>query len=452
MTLQVKDEKALAQMFTTMLKHVGVTTPTHTPAHGPSGVFNSQADPDVINAMLLPSLGLMARLPVTLTNTINNNYMILTGITANSGTHPATVCEPGKVAGNLAKREIRFPFGNRKMSTDVIAVSEVGQLNNRADFTDFRLLGMNDDLTKTSPTLTPNYRNALNSELQKMMLETQIGWAMEFGRQTYAGNPANNSGDYREFRGLDLLINTPFNDVDGNALPANAIPLVRAALADNLNTQTSTAGPAIVTEIHAIMRALKLRAKRTGLEPVRWAVVMSANAFYEVSAVWPCSYYTYRCGGSTSNPNGTSASDLRQAVDDMRNGQYLLVDGERVEVIIDDGIIETEGTGADANTGTGNFTSSVYIVPLTGAGRPLTYVEAFNFNNPMARELIDAMGKREKFAFQAGGRFMWIFRENAECLSADVRERSRIIMLAPFLSARIASIRYRPAIVVPTGF
>jgi len=246
--------------------------------------------------------------------------------------------------------------------------------------------------------------------------------------------------------GLNLLINTPYNDVAANPLPANAIPLVRSALTGNIST-TPAEGVKLVQEIHAVMRTLKIRAARSRMNPVEWVIAMNANAFYEVTSVWPCSYFTYRCAGDTNTPNMTNAADLRREVDAMRQGQYLLVDGEKVRVVVDDAITETALTaGGPPAVPTGEYTSSIYFIPLRARGRNISYVEAFNFNNPQAREIISAMGKTGKYGFSDGGRFMWIYRENAECLQADVRERSRVVIEAPFLSARIASIKYQPVI------
>src|SRR5690348_12569795 len=66
-------------------------TPTATYGHGPGGTFSPAglARP-VINAMMLPYLGLQAMLPFRPSNEVSPLYGIVTGQTAGSGSEPST--------------------------------------------------------------------------------------------------------------------------------------------------------------------------------------------------------------------------------------------------------------------------------------------------------------------------------------------------------------------------
>ena len=69
--------------------------------------------------------------------------------------------------------------------------------------------------------------------------------------------------------------------------------------------------------------------------------------FYEITEVWPCAYLTYRCTNiATGNTAFVDSAEAIRLRDEMRGnvydrtGQYLLIDGVRVPVVLDDGIAE----------------------------------------------------------------------------------------------------------------
>jgi hypothetical protein len=120
-----------------------------------------------------------------------------------------------------------------------------------------------------------------------------------------------------------------------------------------------------------------------------------------------------RC--ATASPAGTSSvvnvdaeaqvklrDDMRGNMDD-RTGQYLMIDGQQVPVVLDDAITETE-------VGSGVFSSSIYFVPLTVlGGTPVTYLEYLNYDSPAgAMEAAQTFAPQGTFYTSDSGRFFWI--------------------------------------------
>ena len=78
-------------------------------------------------------------------------------------------------------------------------------------------------------------------------------------------------------------------------------------------------------------------------------------------------------------------------------GQYLLIDGEKVQVVIDDGITETMNAGESFNT-------RIYFIPVTIlGGTPVTYWEYFDFSGPNSAEEIAKMAPDGSFFVRMAG-------------------------------------------------
>jgi hypothetical protein len=141
--------------------------------------------------------------------------------------------------------------------------------------------------------------------------------------------------------------------------------------------------------------------------------------------------------------SGTEQASMRDA---MRNGYYLLIDGERVPVIIDNAMNET-------NHANGNFSSNAYLVPLSApsgmfsdTNGKLTYMEYFNFANEFG-----AAGELERLGIMQSGQFrvspdgrflMMLPAPTAYCVQIMMRTRKRIICRTPFLAARVDNCQY----------
>ncbi len=459
------DAAALAQALAALAssqrtKAVSATPRTGGYAHGALGLMSAPGmSRDVINAMILPQLGLIRLLPSHPSNEDYAYYGIITGQTAASGTFNGTnsagVCADPPTAGLLKLCEQVFRFGRQSMMTPVIELDRVGRTNNRGEFMDYRLIGGPYSVDMPgAPTVPGNggIAQALNNEVAKVSYELANDWVRNFAPFLYTGNRTNNTGGgiILEYNGLDGLINTGYRDADTGVVCARADSLVRSYGSRNVRTSPAAAD-GIVATITAFDRHMRDRANRMGLAPVRWVLAMRSDLFYELTEVWPCAYNTYRCisadsGASASQPVVNDALRLMTQRDEMRGnwdartGQYLLIDGIQREVVLDDTIAETALAG-------GAFNSSIYWVPLTvKGGFEVTYMEYFNYDSPMgAMAAAKVLAPGDSYFTTDNGRFLWHKRPpTAYCVQAQVKTEPRLVFRAPQIAARLTNVAYTP--------
>jgi len=429
------------------VREKAVGSSSFTPGHGPSGTFSQPGvSPDVANAMVMPELGLQVRLPVRASRETNPLHAIFTGVTGLSdGNKPNGPCDDGVTPGLAKLCTQTYVFSRYVMQTPVVDITRVGQIVNRGEFTDFRLVG-GPDFGQSAPSVPYDISNAMRTEMDKIMLEFRVSWARENSKLIFTGNPANNTGGggYKEFRGLDILINTGYRDAEsGVACPA-ADSFIRNFASANIST-SAAAATEIVNQMTAIYRYLRALARQTGLAPTQWAIVMPEMLFYELTKLWPISYLTVGAtvvaAGQTNTQLMVDAGSQVALRDSMRTGNYLMMDGIQVPVVFDDAVARSNSSGT--------FTSPVYFVPLTVlGGTPATYMEFFDWNAPgAAMDAVKALGIEGAFSVTDGGRYLWVKKpQNNFCVQAQAVESLRLRLDFPHLAARITNISYTPII------
>jgi hypothetical protein len=131
----------------------------------------------------------------------------------------------------------------------------------------------------------------------------------------------------------------------------------------------------------------------------------------------------------------------------MRDGNYLLIDDKKIEVIIDDYVEEAVGVG--------QFTSSVRLVPLTYAGgRPALFWEYYNLAGTYGmQDVVDDFAPTGSFKVLGGGRY-WLHTKppTNECLQIRIGYKPRLILETPFLAARLTNVKYTATIHERSGF
>lgn len=421
-----------------------IGTLTNTYGHGNGGLFSMPGlSRPVFSAMLLPTVGLQSRVVSRASVDQNPLYGIFTGVTATTGDEPDDACDDPPTAGLSKLCMHSFVFGRQARQTRAYDVDRAGLIVNRGEFLDLQLVnnpfGVSDNPSVPQFPGGVNPADVLKTEAAKAVFELGVAWARDFAKEVYTGNPTNNSGARKYYYGLDVLINTGYRDAEsGQACPA-ADSIVKSF--GNTRVDLVANGPSIVTTITYMYRNLKYIAEHTGLAPVKWVLTMRYGAFYEITQVWPIAYYTVRNAVTDSGQfmmnDGKALIDLR---DKMRNEKFLLIDGEQVEVVIDEAITETESPA-------GQFTSTIYFVPLTVmGGTPVTYFEFINYNAPGgALDMAAALAPQGSYQASDGGRFLWHRKPPSNfCVQMVAKTEPRLLLLTPMIAARLTNVRYAP--------
>lgn len=431
------------------LKTVPSATPTTTYGHGNGGLFSSPAlEKPVFSAMQLPRAGLQSVLPLRPNNTQNPLFGIFTGVQATSGSEPSGPCDDPPVAGMAKLCTHSFVWGRMARQSRDFEIDRVGLVANRGEHLDLQFLGdpSGNGLAPTTPVGIGG-NDVLRTEAGKAFFELAVSYQRDIATDLYIGNPASNTalGGRKYFWGLDMLINTGYRDAE----TALACPAADSIVESFGNLDIGSHGNDIVARVTSIYRRLRYISSGTGLDPVRWNLVMRWGLFMALADIWPCAYNTYRCTAGTfsaTQVNSVASADLIRMRDEMmgdpyeRTGQYLLIDGERVPVIIDDAIAETIIAGA-------SFRSPIYFVPMTVlGGTPVTFMEYINYDAPNgAMEMARAMAPADVYSTSDGGRFLWHKKPPTNfCVQIVVKAETRVLLLTPHLAARLTNIQYTP--------
>jgi len=373
---------------------------------------------------------------------------------AESGSEPADDCSPGPNPGNMNIAYQSFPFGKVIRTTQVIDVNRVGELINSAEPLDLRVI--NEAAEDPSPFIPDPARNPtfLTSELGLKYYTLGVTFERVEEGDIFTGDPANNNPatlGRKYFAGLDKVINTGKIDANtGEPVPALDSLLVNWNGADISGTVTLNGQAAdIVTTISAMINYLKANARYTNLEPVEWALVGQYDLFYALTALWPCSYLTNACNTNLdSNANGrlvVQGSEQVAMRDEMREGEFLWINGKRYPFIITD-----QSTTTAAH---GRVNSDLYIVPLSAAGRKPLYLETFPFNNEQIDSFTSVIPGQ---MWQSNnGLYFWTFDRSGYCITLTAKVEARLILRLPQISARLQNVGYTATIPTltsnPTG-
>jgi hypothetical protein len=257
---------------------------------------------------------------------------------------------------------------------------------------------------------------------------------------TWQGAVANNTagGGYKEFPGLDAQIATGQIDADSGV----ACAALDSDVKDFAYDLVGGAGRDIVEYLSMLEFYLRYNATQMGLDPVQWVVVMRPELWFELSAVWPCRYLSNRCttDGAT-NPIVINDNVNVSARDDMRNGRFIDINGNRYPVIVDVGINEATNI-TDGNVGLGQYASSVYMVPLTITGNfPVTYREHIDYRAGASDTAL--LNGKERF-WSDDGIYSWVYEDTKWCYKLSVKTEQRVILRTPQLAGRIDSVLYEP--------
>lgn len=436
-------EQQKGRQFGIAQKHDISGTPGDSYSHGPGGMLTwPGVDPAMFSAML-GNFSILDNMPAVPSLHTNPTYYTLTGVRDVTGSEVDGICDNAPVAG-LAKACLTTSvFGRYDRATPLLDVSRLGARTDRADPLDLRLI--NTPMMQTGPfagasnVATP--RDLLTNEVSRKFWERNVAFHRLLSQQVWSGTPGNNSGGggYKELTGLETLVNTGYVDAE----TGTACPAIDSYLRDFGHTRidSATGATRIVAELTNMYYQLKQRALRAGVAPVRLVIAMRPQIFYELTAVWPCSYLTFRClNSSDASPNNIDAQDAVRFRDEMRAGKYLLIDGDRVEVLVDDGITEDDGNSSGGNFPAGCFETDIFFLPMSVVGGQSTlYLEYFQYQNPSVQ---DALGNM--VLGRIDGAFLTWTRQTNMCFQWQSRIEPRLVLRTPWLAGRLSNVVYCP--------
>lgn len=416
-------------------KHDITTQPAVQYTHGASGLFSrSGVRPEMWSA--LPRVRTLSGiLPFYRSEFAEQVHEILTGQLDSTGNNATSFCDLGPVAGKLKVCQQITKFGELNVSTEKIELPRVGMFKNRADTPRQLLNGGNADnrfvpeVMRVFPPDTADLRATVLFRAG-VQIERAIGLTEFAGVQ---GASAIKSMQ-KEFRGIDGWVKTGYVDaVEGVACPAADSYVV------NFNASigaTMSDGRDVVEAVTDAYITLTDRARQVGVD-ASWVIAMHPYLFYSLTDAWACNYVTSRCEFTGTNNNRliVNGSEVNQLRIDMLNGQYLLINGIPVPVVLCDGI-------DDGSQGNNNYKQDLYILPLTANGRDVLYYEYFDLGNAYAQEFIGAMDA-STYAIINDGLYAIATYQTGGCISYSLYSMVRLMLDTPFLAARVDDITFK---------
>lgn len=434
--MEVVDLFAQAQDRTHRKKAVTYNANTQY-AHGPRGLFNTPgADPDVYSTIQRPQ-GLSRTLPVVKSRDRNPVYSVLTTLGDESGSEPADDCSPAPKSGDAKIAFQTAPFGKIIRDTDTVVVDDLGQLVNRGEPLDLRVVN---DMAANSPFVPEPARNPEFVQSEEGLQLWKLGMTIERVVETdvFTGNPANNSNSTKGrkyFAGLDLLINTGKIDAEnGSLVPALDSLLVDWNNADAAGTVTLNGQSAdIVQTLSAMENYFYVRSEATGAGSTERKLAMRYDLFWKLTEIWPCSYLTNNCNPGGHGTVFVQGSEQVAMRDEMRNGKFLWINGKQIAVEFSDKIDETAAAG--------RLNSDIYWLNTSANGRYTLYFETFDFDNDQNARWRNNWSTGE-FWTSNSGMFMWTFERGRFCEILTAKLEPRLILRTPWLCGRLQNVGY----------
>lgn len=446
---QLKEMRELVDALGLGEKHDSPsTTATAQALHGvfpgnsnQQGLFsNPGVRPGMFDATPQPR-SFSSRIPVLPNPVLNEKVEIITGVTAGSGNNVTGACAVGPNGGLFKTCQQLSVYGEMHMSTRIDDITKMGQQLTRADLPrEVYNTAVNEmALMPNVPGIDGTGR--IQSRLRAAFYTTFTELARNKGQADFKGVAGTADNTYRgvsiQWNGMDALIKTGYTDaINGVACPAadSIVETFNVAI----DGGTDSNGRNIVQAVTDAYYASVDRGEQLGITDVQRIIVMRHDAFRALVDVWSCVYAVSYCqstaAGQPVTRDATATADLRNG---MYTGRYLLIDGVPVPVAFDDSIERL-------TVGNNYYLSDIYIPAVSWAGRPLLYGEYFPLNNADASEFANFVGGDGMDTMTLNDGLWRVFKYvTGGCLTYDFYGKYRLMLDAPFLSARVDNLLYK---------
>lgn len=385
------------------------------------------------------------RVPI---QTRDAEYGIFTGIdAATNGAVPATRRDkPQLIAGSARIGSFKTTFGLYSITHSLEHLATIGMRHTAQELFPIRVAGnpFIDDGGLAPSGLSSGNTINLSDPATKMQFEMFTGLIRDMAPDIYAGDGATVNPWKKRVYGLSGLVNTGYKDFSTPALtPMEAADswLDDWAAAGDINSTTALA-QAFFAKLTDLYVTVKDHAAVTGLDngqrAARWEMAMSPRLFRQAIYLWPVLYAKARGDASLVTLN-VDVGTIKREIDAMKQGKYLILDGDIVPVRTDRYLPETENAGI--------YTSDVYIVPVQVLGGANPF-KAFYFNFDAPGAAGDAavralMGDTNTYQTLDQGRFLMI--KNPMTNGARDFILLTWVMLAlqtPQIAARLQNVQY----------
>jgi len=441
--VMVEAQKEVAQKATMP------NNPSYNMIHGLGSMFGTPQvgiDPEVISTMMQWQ-GVADILPKQPSKIIEDFLPFITGVEPTSSTEPTTECGDC-ISGESEACIQHFPTAKVCRETKAMTLQKCVERVNRGDI-DLTLL--NEQLGSRSP-----WHPGSNPSSAAQIMQTATAWALLFelpplfmhalSPMVYTGNPANNNGNaYREFRGLQLLVNTGFVDAFANV----TCPALDSDVKDfnYQNVKTATA-PTLVETLEMAHYYVNHNARGQSLTPVQHVVAMRPELWQILSSLMPMQSILATIMNaslpSTDYEITLDGASLVQERNALRQGLRVPLNGQSVQVVLDDGIPELNNA-TSAHCDPGEYASDIYVLPISYLGNRAAMRIEYKDYRQFTREIAatdDLIGGF--YNVTDDGRFSWSVVQDGRCFKIQAETEPRVILKTPQLAARIQNVKYVP--------
>lgn len=376
---------------------------------------------------------------VPFVRSVNYNELIeiMTGVTEGSGNNSTSSCGTAPKAGDFKVMRQSSNFGIIHEGTKVDDITQAGMRRDYADV-DRELYNLSaGDMPLLPQVPGIDGVNVASSRLRASMFTLGVDIERNAGRVVWSGSAGTEDNTYRgvarQWAGIESLVKTGYTDsVTGIVAPA-ADSVVRSFNA--LITGNDANSRNFVTGLTDLVYSLVARAEDLQIPGMVWALSMRRDLFREAAKQIAADLPTYTSAGSSTAPMNRDANMVQQNFVDMFNNNYLTVDGQNIRVVVDNTIPRE-------TLANNRYKSDIFMLPLSGLGRPLMYAQYFDMGNPVAEELANAFGIEGESRVINNGLYRVFRRVTKGCVEFDVFARLRMILEAPFLAGRLDDVWY----------